>query len=84
MILLSVTGLVRTLLIIFGVIFLLRIFGKMAQTRRMQAENEALKREAESTKAMVEKAKQNYGKTSISNSKQSISDDEFTDFEEVD
>lgn len=81
MILLSITGLLRTLLIILGILFLMSIIGKMAQARRNVAEDRRTKSEDEANRQMVEEAKKNYGKTTISNKK---SNTEFTDFEEVD
>lgn len=82
MILLSITGLFRMLLIILGVLFLLSLLGKVAQGRRNAAEQNRMREEEEANRRMVEKAKKNYGKTTISSSDQNT-DSEFTDFEEV-
>ena len=85
MILLSVTGLFRTVLIILGVIFLLRLLGKMAQARRNIAEEKQMRHEEDINRKMVQNARENYGKTSISKlEKGSVSDSDYTDFEEVD
>lgn len=83
MILLSVTGLFRMILIILGVMFLLSILGKMMQARRNVAEQKRLQEEVEANQRMVQNAQKNYGKTSIIGSKTDPSDSEFTDFEEV-
>lgn len=84
MILLSLTGLVRTLLIIAGVIFLLQIIGKTAQARRNIADEQRMKKENDRARKMKEDAQRNFGKTSISKvDKKKISDSEYTDFEEV-
>jgi uncharacterized membrane protein len=85
MILLSLWGLLRTLLIILGVLFLLQIIGKTAQARRNVADQDRMRREDEANRKQTEQAKRNYGKTTISKiDKSKINDDEFTDFEEVD
>lgn len=84
MILLSIVGLFRTLLIVLGVLFLLQILGKMAQARRNIAEQENMKRENDRNRKTVDEAKRNYGKTTISKiDKNTISEDDFTDYEEV-
>ncbi|MCB9223368.1 MAG: hypothetical protein R2780_11615 [Crocinitomicaceae bacterium] len=84
MIILSLTGLIRTLLIILGVLFLLQILGKMAQARRNIADQEQMKREHQASQKMANDAKQNYGKTTISKiDKNQISDTEYADYEEI-
>ena len=85
MILLSITGLFRTILIILGVLFLMSLLGKMAQARRNIADEKRMKKEDDASRKMVEKAKKNYGKTSITaDNSSNVSDSEFTDYEEVD
>ena len=84
MILLSISGLFRTLLIIFGVLFLLQIFGKFAQARRNIADQDQMKREEEAARKMRENSARNFGKTTISKlDKNKLSDGDFVDFEEV-
>ena len=84
MILLSIVGLFRTVLIILGVFFLLRILGKMAQARRNIAEDQRIKRESEEAKKVKLDAEKNYGKTSISKiNPDTVDDNDYTDFEEV-
>jgi len=84
MVLLSVTGLFRTLLIIIGVFVLLRFLGQLMQAKRnVEAErrDQANRREAEGKR---KDANQNIGKTTISRiEKSQYKDDDYTDYEEV-
>jgi hypothetical protein len=84
MILLSITGLFRTILIILGVLVVLRIVGRMMVAQRNQeAEKDHLRRQRESEK-MASSARQNFGKTTISQiDKKSADQAGYTDFEEV-
>jgi len=84
MILLSITGLFRTLLIIIGVLIVLRIVGRMMIAKRnLEQERELLKRQRLSEK-MMEESKQNYGKTTIGNVDKKAADQAgYVDFEEV-
>ncbi|MBD3637639.1 MAG: hypothetical protein HUJ25_09820 [Crocinitomicaceae bacterium] len=85
MILLSITGLFRTVLIIFGVLFLLSLLGKVAQARRNMADEKRMRQEDERARNLKDQVRQNYGKTTISKiDKKNIPDSEYTDFEEVD
>jgi uncharacterized membrane protein len=85
MILLSITGLFRTIIIVLGVIFLLRLVGKMAQARRNISDEKRMHQENTEAKKMVEVAKENYGKTSIDTKpKEDKSNPAYSDFEEVD
>lgn len=83
MILLSITGLFRTVLIVLGVLFLLQIVGKMMQARRNVAAQDSMKREEEAARKMKAEAHKNFGKTTISKDKSSNMDGEFTDYEEI-
>lgn len=83
MILLSITGLFRTLLILIGAFVLLRFLGQIMMARRDQAESDAMqaqKRQLEKEKR--QKAK-NLGKTNILDSKSSPDAIQDVDFEEV-
>ena len=84
MILLSIPGLFRTLLIIIGVLIVLRIVGRMMIAKRnLEQERELLKRQRLSEK-MMEESKQNYGKTTIGNVDKKAADQAgYVDFEEV-
>ena len=85
MILLSIIGLMRTLLIILGVLFLLQIISKTARARKNVANQERMKNEEGKSKSTVNEARRNYGKTSIDKvDKNKLSDNDYTDFEEVD
>ena len=83
MILLSVTGLFKMLLIILGVIFLLRIIGKLAQARRNVADQDKMLRDEAAARKLKEESRKNLGKTTISKVDGRINDTEFTDFEEI-
>ena len=80
----SLTGLIRTVLIIIGVFFLLRFFGRLMMAKReMENENRRRKAERAFDKERKDKLK-NFGKVSISDPKASSSDEEYVDYEEVD
>ena len=83
MILLSVTGLFKMLLIILGVIFLLRIIGKLAQARRNVADQDRMLRDEAAARKLKEESRKNLGTTTISKVDGRINDTEFTDFEEI-
>lgn len=85
MVLLSITGLMRTLLIILGILFLLKIIGKTAQARRSVSDQQRMKNDDQRSKSTVNEAKNNYGKTSIGKvDKDKLNEGDYTDFEEVD
>ena len=83
MILLSITGLFRTVLIILGVLFLLRLMGKVMQARKNVAAQDLMKREESAAQKLKAEAQRNFGKTTISKSDSNNSNAEFTDYEEV-
>lgn len=84
MILLSITGLFRTLLIILAVLIILRVVGRMMIAKRnLEAEREMLKRERLAEKMEAE-SKRNYGKTTIGKiDKKAADEGGYVDFEEV-
>lgn len=85
MVILYIYSFFRTVLIVLGVLFLLRIFGKIMVAKRNLQEQSQMKKDFEADKKMVDDAKRNYGKTTISKpGSSSISNQEYTDFEEVD
>jgi uncharacterized protein YxeA len=84
MVLLSVTGLFRTILIIIGVIVILRFVGKLMQAKRKMDEHNKMNKELNEQDKMVDEAKRNYGKTSLTNFKTEGKEGEFVDFEDVD
>lgn len=85
MVLLSITGVFRTIFIIIGVIFFLRFLGRlMISKRAMDEERKMLRRQRESEHE-IQQARANYGKRTISKIDESqYNHDDFVDFEEVD
>jgi uncharacterized membrane protein len=84
MILLSITGVVKTIFIIIGVIFFLRFLGRlMISKRAMDEERNMLRRQRESERE-IQQARANYGKRTISKiDPNRTSNNDFVDFEEV-
>ena len=84
MILLSITGLFRTILIVIGVIVILRAIGKLAQAKRSVDAQGLMKKEEFEANRLREESKRNYGKTSISSKNTRASENsDYVDFEEV-
>jgi hypothetical protein len=84
MVLLSATGLFRTLLIIIGVFVLLRIIGRLMIAKRNVAEHNEVQRKQNAANQMEREAERNFGKTTISKiGKSSKKDGDFVDFEEI-
>ena len=80
----SVTGLFRTVLIIIGVLFLLRLLGRVMTARReMEKENSKRREEKAFEKERKNKLK-DFGKVTISNKSNSNSKNDYVEFEEVD
>ena len=75
----------RTILIIIGVVFVLRLIGKMSIAKRnMRAQHES-DQEARKSNELREESKRNFGKTTVSNiGKGKVDDGEYVDYEEVD
>ena len=84
MVILSVTGVLKIVLIIIGVTVLLRFFGKLAIAKRQIDENNRLRREEQKAAKLAEEARRNYGKVSIESAdRKSNRTEEYTDFEEI-
>ena len=84
MILLSIQGLFRTVLIISGVIVIMRFVGKLMMAKRNVQEHATTVRDQQDQQDLASKAKNNFGKTSLSNKKSTNLDDgDFTPYEEV-
>lgn len=84
MIILSVTGLFRTVLIIVGVIVLLRFIGRLMMAKRNLDEHERLNRSKRESDEMVANARKNFGKTTISKiGKSKYKDGDYVDYEEI-
>lgn len=85
MILLSITGVFKMILIILGVMVVLRVVGQMMIAKRnLDEEKEMLRRQRENERLAAE-TKRNFGKTSVMGKvgKGSADDAAYTDFEEV-
>lgn len=80
-IILSVTGVFKTVLILLGVFVLLRFIGQLMIARRNLAENEQLKRQDEALTKARRFVEKNSGKTTIIPPKSRAAED--VDFEEV-
>lgn len=79
----SVTGLIRTVLIIIGILFILRLVGRiMIAKREMDKENQRRRNEKAFEKEKAQKLK-NFGKTTISSQPHHSSNEDYTNFEEV-
>lgn len=84
MVILSVTGLFRTLLIIIGVFVVLRFFGQLMVAKRNAEEHEKVARERREAAELMAQSRSNFGKTTISKLGKSDQDKaDFADFEEV-
>ncbi len=79
----SVTGLVRTLLIIIGVIVLLRFLGQLMNAKKnMEVERELNERQRKFN-SEKERKRKNLGKTSVLKKGQSSDNIEDVDYEEM-
>ena len=80
----SFTGVIRTILIIVGVIVLLRFIGQWMNAKRNMAEEEAMKQQAQKLQAERNLKAKNLGKTSIIGKGKTTSGDiEDVDFVEI-
>jgi uncharacterized membrane protein len=83
MVLLSITGLFRTVLIILGVIVLLRFIGKLMIAKRNVDEQERMNRELNAQRRSMEESRKNFGKTTVSKISKADQQGDFVEFEEV-
>ncbi len=80
----SFTGVIRTILIIVGVIVLLRFIGQMMNARRNMAEQDEMNRQAQKLQAERDMKAKNLGKTSVlGNGKSTTGDIQDVDFVEI-
>ena len=79
----SVTGLVRTLLIIIGVIVLLRFLGQLMNAKRNMEEERKLNAKQRHFNKEKERKNKHLGKTSILDKNQGSDNTEDVDFEEM-
>ena len=81
MVYLSITGLVRTILIIIAVIVIIRLVNQLLNARKNIAEEKRLHQDKSSEEQAKKEYEKNKGKVSISKGNESAED---VDFEEVD
>lgn len=84
MVLLSISGVVRTIFIIIGVIFFLRFLGRLMISKRAMDEERRMLRQQRESEREIQQARANYGKRTISKiDPNQTSSNDFVDFEEV-
>ncbi len=79
----SVTGLVRTLLIIIGVFVLLRFLGQLVNAKRNMEEERKLNAQQRKFNQEKETKRKNLGKTSVLKKGQASDNIEDVDYEEM-
>jgi hypothetical protein len=79
----SVTGLIRTLLIIIGVFVLLRFLGQLMNAKRNMEEERALNERERKLREEKARKKKNLGKTNVIGKNKGGVSAEDVDFEEV-
>ena len=79
----SVTGLVRTLLIIIGVLVLLRFLGQLMNAKRNMEEERKLNAQQRKFNHEKETKRKNLGKTSVLKKGQASDNIEDVDYEEM-
>lgn len=84
MVLLSITGVVKTVFIIIGVIFFLRFLGRLMISKRAMDEERRMLRQQRESEREIQQARANYGKRTISKiDPNQTSNNDYVDFEEV-
>ena len=84
MVLLSITGVVKTVFIIIGVIFFLRFLGRLMISKRAMDEERRMLRQQRQSEREIQQARANYGKRTISKiDPNQTSNNDYVDFEEV-
>lgn len=85
MTLLYLFNFLRTILIIIGIFFVLRLIGRMMVANRNLEEQERLRNEQAKAEQERLNAQKNYGKTTISRiGKKKMDEGEYVDYEEID
>lgn len=79
----SVVGVFRTLLVLIGLFFVLRFFGRLAIAKRNLDEEKALNEQRKREAADRERVSKNLGKTKIIDKSNPNSNIEDVDFEEI-
>lgn len=83
MILLSITGLFRTLLILIGAFVLIRFLGQVMLAKRDQAESDAMQAQKRQLEREKKQKQKNLGKTNILDSKSASDAIQDVEYEEV-
>lgn len=84
MVLLSVTGFVRMVLIILGVIVILRFLGQLMNARRSMESERQMHAKQRKNQQDVESARQNFGKTTVHRiDKNQANSGDYADYEEI-
>ncbi len=78
----SLTGLVKTILMIIGGMVTLRFFGQLMIAKRDLAAQSALKKQKEASEKLKKQTKKNLGKVSVSKKDDSVTAEDVR-FEEV-
>ena len=78
----SAVGVVRTFLILLGLFFVLRFFGRLANAKRNMEEERAMNTQKRKVEEEKERIKRNLGKTNIVKN-HATNDIEDVDFEEI-
>lgn len=79
----SITGVVRTILIIIGVLVVLRFIGQLMQAKKNMEEERALNERERKLRSEKERKRKNFGKTNLLRKDASV-DAEDVDFKEID
>lgn len=80
----SITGVVRTILIIIGVLVILRFIGQLIQAKNNMEEERAMNERDRKLRSEKEQKRKNLGKTSILKRGNNNVQAEDVDFEEID
>ena len=80
----SVIGLVKTILIVIGILVVLRFVGQMMSTKRNMEEDQRFHENKRATEEARRETQKNAGKISLSDKKKSAKDyGDYTDYEEI-
>lgn len=80
----SVVGVVKTILIIIGVLVVLRFLGQLMQAKNSMEEERRLNEESRKSHAERDRVLKNFGRTKILNTKSKANDVQDVDYEELD
>lgn len=80
----SIVGVVKTVLIIIGVLVVLRFLGQLMQAKNNMEEERRLNEESRKSHAERDRVLRNFGRTKIINTKSNSKDVQDVDYEELD